>query len=431
MTEYEHDPQRDRDYSWYQTAFKKKQFQIPTQPVSPIQGDQGQISKQPVYPIQGVDQEGYRYLQPVGSPTQLQQPQPGYVSGQPVTSQPQSSGYVGIETGPEFFPDGTRNPMYLPQQPQQVVDQPVSGQPVAAQPQAPAPLPTQPPQNYYLSDIGFLRGMPEGLVEAYQKYIRQSQLDPTSAGKTQEEIARLWADPALQQQYQQDIGYLRGTPGEGMDQAFLTTARENIENRYRASIGNIMRQASMRGIEPSSGPIQDQIRQLEEAKDREMADAERQLAMWKINEQRSRLAESRGVSSELEGILTGRRGRALGLGEALDNMLLGRRGLEKGIFQELDALEQQRRAQSRGVEQSLDQQERQRLMDVLGFIQGAQPSSTPATLTSQWAATTGQQSAEAGQGFAGGLAGLGQSGLYYALLSNPELMKAFLGTPTP
>lgn len=290
----------------------------------------------------------------------------------------------------------------------------------------PAPISAD-PNPEYLSDIAALRGMPQGLVDAYRKYIESAQQQPKSAPLIEQELKRLQTLPA-RGQYEQDISYLRADPGsEGIDASYLTSARENVENRFKAAQGNIMRQASMRGIEPTSGVIQDQLRQLEEAKVKEMATADRELAMWKIGERRSRLGESRSVADRLEELTSGRAGRGIELGDRADASVLGRRGLETSLFRELDAQEQARRAGARGIERELDQDERQRLMDLIGIIQGSQPSSMPAQITGANAANAANIAAGANAQFGDILGGMGQSALYYALLNNPELFKSLTG----
>lgn len=278
------------------------------------------------------------------------------------------------------------------------------------------------PGGYYLSDTGYLRSTPAGMADAYSAYIHQTQQPPqwwSDLRGTRQFLhedpfyAAQWLQQAQQyatlptdlaQRYRQDIDYLRARPGEGeYERAYLTSAAENIDRLYDAKAQRIIENAARRGLDPSSGPVQELLAQNEEARTQDKARAHRDIAMWQVNEQRSRVAEARGIEGQLEALerlrQTTGRGieqlleaqrldrllRALSLGQTLDQSQLQRRGLLASIFREIDALERQRRAEARGVESALDQAERQRLLDLLSFLSGTQPPSGPAALATQQA----------------------------------------------
>jgi len=171
---------------------------------------------------------------------------------------------------------------------------------------------------YLQSDISQLRAPPTEVVQGYQEYTdiaRQigQQLLQQPEEVTQrftgalETLARQQAavreSPTLQQvaqQLRQNIQYLQAEPGAGeIDQAYLTQAYENIDRTYDTARQRILQEYARRGIEPSSGIVQDQLRKIEEARAADKAKAQRDLAMWKIQEQRSRLAEARQVAGTL------------------------------------------------------------------------------------------------------------------------------------
>ncbi|MEM4297330.1 MAG: hypothetical protein QW815_03055, partial [Nitrososphaerota archaeon] len=131
----------------------------------------------------------------------------------------------------------------------------------------------------------------------------------------------------LQQQYRQDIEKLRQPVGQsGIDQAYLTTAYENIDRNYDAARQRLLLEYARRGIEPSSGIVQSELRKLEEARAADKAKAERDLAMWKIQEQRSRAAEARQIQGTLEALERERIGQELGIAGMVPQIA---RGLEE------------------------------------------------------------------------------------------------------
>lgn len=210
----------------------------------------------------------------------------------------------------------------------------------------------------------------------------------------------------LQQQYQQHISYLSDIPGlSAIDAPYLTSAFENIDRTYDTARQRVLQEYARRGIEPSSGIVQSELRKIEEARAADKARAQRDLAMWKIQEQRSRLAEARGLSAALEqlerarmaeergiagalaqsGISTilqqlGLQQQAAAYARGLEDWLTGRALQALPIFQQipqitqaLDQLERARRAEARSIEAMMDEVERQRIFDMLALLSGSMP----------------------------------------------------------
>jgi hypothetical protein len=283
-----------------------------------------------------------------------------------------------------------------------------------------------------MSDIASLRGMPEGLVGAYQKYLGQLGTTPAYVPQTQTEIARLQQNPQFLNQYQQDINYLRETPGKGQfEQSFMTQAQQNIDQRYEAAKQNLTREAARLGQDPTSGLFRDQFRLMNEAKANEMAQSQRQLEMWRMGEQRSRFQEARQLEPYMQDVIAARQRQALGYGQNIDQTMLQRAGIGAQTSQQLEALEQARRGQARGVESALDQGERQRLMDVTGFLQAGQPSATAPMLGQQWAQIALHNAGLAGADFGQALGGAGSAYTYWQLLKDPNFLRQLMAGGNP
>jgi hypothetical protein len=213
-------------------------------------------------------------------------------------------------------------------------------------------------------------------------------------------------------QYRQDIEYLREEPGQGVyDQAYITTAFENIDKTYDAAKQRMLLEYARRGIEPSSGIVQSELRKLEEARAADKAKAQRDLAMWKIGEQRSRLAEARGVAGLLAQIEAAQRGEERGLATQIPGIAQMAEDWATGralralpilyqipqIAQALDVYERARRAEARGIETMLDEIERQRMLDMMAILSGTMPPAGGIAAVSPYAATASQLAALLGQ----------------------------------
>lgn len=276
----------------------------------------------------------------------------------------------------------------------------------------------------------------------------------------QANIGRLSQLPSsLEQQYRQHIQYLSDIPGlSAIDAPYLTTAYENIDRTYDAARQRLLQEYARRGIEPSSGIVQSELRKIEEARAADKAKAQRDLAMWQIQEQRSRLAEARGLEAALEQLervrtsgaqqlmsaleqlerarLAETRGVAgllseAGIGniiqqlalqqqagvaaQALENWLTGRALQALPIFQQipqitqaLDQLERSRRAEARGIESAMEEIERQRIMDMLALLSGTMPPAGGIGAAGGMAGMASQLAALLGQQAAGSWSALGQ-----------------------
>ena len=280
----------------------------------------------------------------------------------------------------------------------------------------------------------YLLTTPQELVSAYSRYLDflRNQLPQITASPTY---------GSLQQQYGEDIAYLRQGPGEGIDQAFLTTARENINRQYDASRQRLLQEYARRGLEPSSGIVQSELRKLEEARLADLAKAERDLAMWKIGETRSRLAEARSIAAALEGLERARMGEQRAVAgmipqaaQALETFLTGRRvqavplfGIPFQVTQQMDQYERSRRAEARAIETLLNELERQRIFDMLAVLSGTYPPTGPASVAGSYAGYASNLAAALSQAAGSAWSDLG------ALLGSifAQQRQATPGFPTP
>jgi hypothetical protein len=292
--------------------------------------------------------------------------------------------------------------------------------------------PYQPPtyQGGYVSDIDYLRQMPQNIPSAFQEYANVAErlagylLQPQynvlipyvgAIGTLARQQQQVRESPTFQdigRQYRQDIEYLRSEPGQGeYDRAYLTTAFENVDKTYDAAKQRMLLEYARRGIEPSSGIVQSELRKLEEARAADKAKAQRDLAMWKVGEQRSRLAEARGVAGLLAQLEAAQRGeeRALAtqipsIAQMAEDWATSRalRALPMlyqipQISQGLDVYERGRRAEARSIEMMLEEMERQRMLDMMAILSGTAPSPGGVAAVSPYAATTAQLAALLGQ----------------------------------
>jgi hypothetical protein len=305
-------------------------------------------------------------------------------------------------------------------------------------PWVPPPLPDIPPtQPYqpptyqgYMPDVDYLRQMPWNIPAAYQTYAniatqlggyllqpQRNVIDQYSRAietlaRQQQEVRESPTFQDIGQQYRRDIEYLRAEPGQGeYDRAYLTTAFENVDKTYDAAKQRMLLEYARRGIEPSSGIVQSELRKLEEARAADKAKAQRDLAMWKIGEQRSRLAEARGVAGLLAQIEAAQRGEERGLATQIPGIAQMAEDWATGralralpilyqipqIAQALDVYERARRAEARGIETMLDEIERQRMLDMMAILGGTMPPSGGIAAVSPYAATASQLAALLGQ----------------------------------
>ncbi|MEM4360472.1 MAG: hypothetical protein QXT45_08090 [Candidatus Bilamarchaeaceae archaeon] len=282
-------------------------------------------------------------------------------------------------------------------------------------PPPPMPIPLQP-----IPDIDYLRNMPPNIPQLYQmyadiaeqtgRYLRGFPSGVASAysgyadiiGEQYRRMRESAPYQELQQQFRQDVQALRQPVGQsGIDQAYLTTAYENVDRNYDAARQRLLLEYARRGIEPSSGIVQSELRKLEEARAADKAKAERDLAMWKIQEQRSRAAEARQIQGMLEALERQRIGQELGIAgmvpqtaRALEEFLTGRLVQSVPFFATpaqlavaLDQLERSRRAEARGIETMLNEFERQRILDALSLLTGTYPSAGPSSVIGNYAAS--------------------------------------------
>jgi hypothetical protein len=291
--------------------------------------------------------------------------------------------------------------------------------------------PYQPPayQNY-MPDVDYLRQMPWNIPASYQTYadiatqiggyllqpqrnvIDQYSKAVETLARQQQEVRESPTFQEIGQQYRRDIEYLRAEPGQGeYDRAYLTTAFENIDKTYDAAKQRMLLEYARRGIEPSSGVVQSELRKIEEARAADKAKAQRDLAMWKIGEQRSRLAEARGVAGLLAQLEAAQRGEERGLATQIPSIAQMAEDWATGralralpilyqipqIAQALDVYERARRAEARGIETMLDEIERQRMFDMLTMLGGTAPSAGGIAAVSPYAATASQLAALLGQ----------------------------------
>jgi hypothetical protein len=298
-------------------------------------------------------------------------------------------------------------------------------------PPIPAGQPYQPPtyQNY-MPDVDYLRQMPWNIPASYQTYAdiatqiggyllqpQRNVIDQYSRAietlsRQQQEVRESPTFQDIGQQYRRDIEYLRAEPGQGeYDRAYLTTAFENIDKTYDAAKQRMLLEYARRGIEPSSGVVQSELRKIEEARAADKAKAQRDLAMWKIGEQRSRLAEARGVAGLLAQIEAAQRGEERGLATQIPGIAQMAEDWATGralralpilyqipqIAQALDVYERARRAEARGIETMLDEIERQRILDMLAILSGTVPPAGGIAAVSPYAATASQLAALLGQ----------------------------------
>ncbi len=303
-------------------------------------------------------------------------------------------------------------------------------------PPIPAEQPYQPPtyqnptyQNY-TPDVDYLRQMPWNIPASYQTYadiatrlggyLLQPQynvINPYSKAietlaRQQQEVRESPTFQDIGQQYRRDIEYLRAEPGQGeYDRAYLTTAFENIDKTYDSAKQRMLLEYARRGIEPSSGVVQSELRKIEEARAADKAKAQRDLAMWKVGEQRSRLAEARGVAGLLAQIEAAQRDEERGLATQIPGIAQMAEDWATGralralpilyqipqIAQALDVYERARRAEARGIETMLDEIERQRMFDMLTILSGTVPPAGGVAAVSPYAATASQLAALLGQ----------------------------------
>lgn len=250
----------------------------------------------------------------------------------------------------------------------------------------------------------YLRNFPAGVVSAYSRYA-------DIIGEQYRRMRESVPYQELQQQFRQDVQTLRQPVGQsGIDQAYLTTAYENVDRNYDAARQRLLLEYARRGIEPSSGIVQSELRKLEEARAADKAKAERDLAMWKIQEQRSRAAEARQIQSMLEGLERQRIGQELGIAGmipqtamALEEFLTGRLlksvpllAIPSQLATALDQLERARRAEARGIEVMLNEFERQRMLDALALLTGTYPSAGPASVAGNYAAALAKLAGDLG-----------------------------------
>lgn len=278
-------------------------------------------------------------------------------------------------------------------------------------------MPTPPSQS--APDIDYLRRMPPNIPQLYQKYaniaeqtgqyLRTLPSGVISAYSRYADIVgeqyRRMRESALYQemlqQFRQDIERLRQPVGQsGIDQAYLTTAYENVDRNYDAARQRLLLEYAKRGIEPSSGIVQSELRKLEEARAADKAKAERDLAIWKIQEERSRVAEARQIQSMLEELERQRIAQELGIAgtipqiaRSLEDFLTGRLvqsvpffAIPAQLATTLDQIERSRRAEARAIEMMMNELERQRILDALALLTGTQPSAGPSSVVGNYAA---------------------------------------------
>jgi hypothetical protein len=266
------------------------------------------------------------------------------------------------------------------------------------------------------------------------QYLNQ---DPAFRSRWEQQSSDLSGLPtSLESRSREDIDYLRQLPGTGaFEQAALTSANEKADAYYNSIRQRAQQDAARMGTDVTSGATAYRMNEAEMGRAQDKARAARDLAMWQLGEHRSRLGESRGIEGQLEALARARqtqgrgidealeaqrlnrRGGAIQLGQSLDSAQQGRLGMQTGLFREMDALEQQRRAAARGIESDLDQGERQRLMDLLGFLQGGQPSSGPSQIATQQAALAEQQAARRSAEQSNTWNNLGQTAMYYYMMN--------------
>jgi hypothetical protein len=234
--------------------------------------------------------------------------------------------------------------------------------------------------------VSYLRGgIPQGLLQGVQK-----------------EVGYVNQPAPFASQYQKDIGYLRETPGKGAyEQAIMTQSGENAEQQYEAAKQRVMMDASRRGLDPSSGVIQEELTKLDADKAAHQAETGRQLAMWQTGEQRSRLQEARGLE------------------QGLDQNTLYRMSVGNQLMQGLDQMEMARRQQARGVESDYDQAQRSRLMDLNSMLQP--PSYAGASVAGSQAWQDYQRQAQESAGLGSAMGGLSQAAIMQRVMENPQL----------